>query len=50
LRYKADWLRWRSSSAARTVCAEIESCAAPPQYVRNGPGTWIVMAGVGPIV
>src|SRR6185436_20139118 len=35
LRYNADWLRSRPSSAARTVCAEIESCAAPPQYVRN---------------
>ena len=28
--------------------AEIESCAAPAQYARNGPGTWIVMVGVGP--
>jgi hypothetical protein len=49
LRYKADWLRSRSSSAARTVCAEIESCAAPAQYVRNGPGTWIVMIGAAPM-
>ncbi|HEX8891790.1 MAG TPA: hypothetical protein VF783_00625, partial [Terriglobales bacterium] len=30
------------------VCDEIESCAAPSQYVRSGPGTWIVMVGVGP--
>lgn len=50
LRYKADWLRCRSSSAARTVCAEIESCAAPAQYVRNGPGTCIVMVGARPIM
>ena len=48
LRYKADWLRSRSRSAAPTVFAEIESCAAPAQYARNGPGTWIVMVGVGP--
>lgn len=49
LRYKAAWVRWRSSSAARTVNAEIESRAAPAQYVRSGPGTWIVTVGVGPI-
>ena len=46
LRYKADWLRSRSSSAARTVCAEIESCARPHSTLRSGPGTWIVMVGV----
>jgi len=32
------------------VYAEIESCAAPAQYVRRVPGTWIVMVGVGPIL
>src|SRR6202043_507616 len=48
LRYKADWLRSRLSRAARAVCAEIESWAAPAQYVRSGPGTWIVMV-VGPM-
>src|SRR6185437_10714013 len=46
LRYKADWLPSRARSAARTVLAEIEICAAPAQYARNGPGTWIVMVGV----
>src|SRR5437867_2868071 len=35
LRYKADWLRSRSSSAARTVRAETESCDAPAQYSRS---------------
>src|SRR5204862_5348442 len=38
LRYNAGWLRSRSSRTARTVAAGIESCSAPAQYERSGPG------------
>jgi hypothetical protein len=31
------------------VRAALESCDAPAQYVRSGPGTWIVIGGAGPI-